>query len=213
MRFVAKLAAEDARGGEARIIAPGEMSQFLGPMPVERLPGVGPNTAQRLATLGARRARDLVEIGREALEDSLGSHGFTIWAAACGQGNDRVRAGRHPRSISQETTLREPERDRTALVEVLEGLADRLARQLELEGLRTARVVLKLRYDDGERTTRSRSTDQELSAGRQLLAVAQELLDRTDAGARSVSLLGLAATRLQRGPHADRQLTLFPAGE
>lgn len=213
VRFVAKLAAQDALQGEPRIVPVSEVAAFLGPLPVDRLPGVGPNTAERLAALGARTARDVVGLGREPLERALGNHGLAIWAAACGQGSDRVRAARHPRSISQETTLPRPERDRTALGEVLEILAERLARQLELEGLRAARLVLKLRYGDGEGLTRSRSSDQNLSSSRQLLAMAEELLERTDAGSRPVRLIGLAATRLAPGPHADRQLALFPSGE
>jgi len=213
VRFVAKLAAQEARPDQPRIVAASEIAQFLGPLPVDRLPGVGPNTAQRLTALGARRTEDVVTLGRERLEEALGSHGFAIWAVASGQGSDRIRPARHPRTISQEMTLPRPERDLTALEEVLENLAEGLARQLELEGLRAMRLVLKLRYADGDRTTRSRSSDQNLSGSRHLMAIAQELLERTDAGNRPVRLLGLAASRLTPGPNADRQLTLFPAGE
>ncbi len=212
-RFVAKLAAEEATPGKPRIVTREEVGTFLATLSVDRLPGVGPNTARRLGELGAHRVTDLLRLGRDALEGSLGSHGFAIWAAANGQGSDRIRAARHPRSVSQETTLPQPERDRGVLAEVLEALAEGLARHLELEELRTTRIVLKLRYADGERTTRSRSTDRNLCSSRELFGIAHELLDHTEAGSRPLRLLGLAATRLTSKPRSDRQLTLFPSGE
>ena len=124
----------------------------------------------------------------------------------------RATTGFAPRAIqtlSQEATLAAGEIDRVALAGQLRGLAERLERALALEGLVTRRLVLKLRYADGERVTRSLSLDRGVATASELLALAQELLARTHAGSRPVRLLGLAATGLERPRRDERQLMLF----
>ena len=93
--------------------------RFLAPLPVACLPGVGPNTEARLAELGAPTVGELIALGRAALERDLGNHGLAILASALGQGDDRVRAARHPQTLSQEATLAAGEIDRVALAEQL----------------------------------------------------------------------------------------------
>jgi DNA polymerase-4 len=208
-RALARVACE--RAGDAGFlgIAAADVERFLAPLPVTCLPGVGPNTAARLAELGAPSVGALIALGRAAIEREFGNHGLTILASALGQGDDRVRAARHPQTLSQEATLAAGEIDLVALAEQLRGLSERLERALALEGLVTRRVVLKLRYDDGERVTRTQSLEHGLAAAGELLALAQDLLARTHAGSRPVRLLGLTASGLERPRRDERQLSLF----
>ena len=210
VKFIARLAAEEA--GEASFLAieAGDVAAFLGKLPVSRLPGVGPNTAARLAELGASTVAELVALGRGPIERELGNHGLAVLAAAMGRGDDRLRAASHPQTLSQEVTLREGELDRAVLGEQLRLLADRLERALVLEGLAARRLVLKVRYADGERITRSVSLEHGVVAtGRELLDRAAVLLERTQAGSRPLRLLGLAVSGLARPRREDRQLSLF----
>ncbi len=213
VRFVAQVAAREAGSEGIRVVEPGEVMRFLAPLPAQRLPGVGPNTLERLSALGLRTAGDVAAAGRDLLERHFGNHGLGIWAAAMGQGSDRVRTASHPRTVSQEMTLPQGERDRAMQSQVLATLADRVAHHLELEGLVTRRVVLKLRFGDGDQITRTRSRERPLSESGELLAAAEELLERADVGGRALRLLGLSATRLSRSAAVDAQLPLFPPGE
>jgi len=212
VKYLAKLAAEEAGPDGFLAIAPERIGSFLHPLPVERLPGVGAKTAGRLAELGVRTVGELVAAGRAAVEGALGNHGLAILAAAMGQGDDRVRAAAHPQSLSQEATLPEDAIDRALLVEPLRALAERLERALALEGLATRRLALKVRYADGERITRTVSLERGVGAAAELLEVALELLGRTQAGTRPVRLLGLGASSLHRPRRDDRQLDLFGEG-
>jgi nucleotidyltransferase/DNA polymerase involved in DNA repair len=209
VKFVARLAAEEAGAEGFLAVAPARVAAFLHPLPVARLPGVGPHTAVRLAELGVRTAGDVVALGRAAIERSLGNHGLAVLAAACGQGDDRIRGAAHPQSISQEITLAEDTLDRALLGEEVRGLSERLARALGVEGLIARRLALKLRYADGERITRSVSVERGVATADEISGVAGDLLGRTQAGTRPVRLLGLAASRLLRPERDDRQLTLF----
>lgn len=208
-KLLARLAAEEAGDAGFREVTPAAVASFLAPLPVTRLPGVGPNTEARLAGLGARTVGELVALGRAPVERALGNHGLAILAAALGQGDDRVRAARHPQTLSQETTLPADEIDRLLLEEQLRGLAERLERALALEGLESSRVELKVRYGDGQRVTRSRALGRGVVAAGELLEIAQALLARTQAGTRPIRLLGLAATGLARPRRDERQLPLF----
>ena len=208
-RALARIACERAGPSGFLGVAVSEVEGFLAPLPVTCLPGVGPNTAARLAELGAPTVGALVALGRSVIEREFGNHGLAILASALGQGDDRVRAARHPQTLSQEATLAAGEIDLLALAEQLRGLAERLERALALEGLVTRRIVLKLRYADGERVTRTQSLERGLAAAGELFALAQELLARTHAGSRPIRLLGLTASGLERPRRDERQLSLF----
>jgi DNA polymerase-4 len=213
VKFLAQLAAEEAGLEGVLVVESAQVAAFLGPLPVSRLPGAGARTAQRLAELGVRTVGELVAAGREAVERALGNHGLAILAAAQGQGDDRVRAAAHPQTVSQEATLVEDAVDRALLVESLRSLAERLERGLALEDLAARRLALKVRYADGERVTRSVSLERGVGAAAEILEVALALLGRTQAGARPVRLLGLAASGLHRPRREEqRQLDLFGEG-
>ncbi len=213
VRFVAQLAAREAGEDGVRVVLPGEVRAFLAPLPADRLPGVGPNTAERLSELGLRRAGELAAADRDLLEEKLGNHGLAIWAAARGQGSDQIRAASHSRTVSQEMTLGSGERDRGVLGEALRDLSERVAHHLELEALVSKRLILKLRFDDGEQITRTLSREEPVSSLEQIQTLAGELLQRADVGARPLRLLGITASQLSRRTARDAQLPLFPPAE
>jgi DNA polymerase-4 len=211
VKFLARLAAEEAGPEGFLEVAPTRVRPFLEGLPVSRLPGVGRKTEARLSELGVRRVGELIALGRASVERALGNHGLAILAAAHGQGDDRVRAAPHPQSLSQEATLAEGVLDRAELGEQLHGLAERLERALALEGVTARRLALRVRFSDGEQTTRSVSLDRGVSAAARILELAAALLARTQAGLRPVRGLGLAASALARPRRDERQLGLFDA--
>jgi DNA polymerase-4 len=212
VKFVARLAAEEAGPGGVRRVSHDALRAFLHPLPVQRLPGVGPHTLEALRELGIARIGDLAGARRRDVEERLGNHGLTLLAAAQGQGEARLRPAPHTRSLSQESTLGAGERDLGVLEERLAELAGGLASALARERLGTRRLVLKVRYEDQELVTRSRTLERAVAAREEIAEGARELLRRTQAGERPVRLLGLAAFSLTARPRDDRQLRLF-AGE
>lgn len=209
VKFVARLAAEEAGPDGFRSVEPAEVERFLGPLAVSRLPGVGPNTVAKLAEIEARTIAELAALPRTVVETQLGNRGLELLAAALGRGDDRVRAARHPQTLSFEATLAAGEIDRSALGDRLRVLAERLERALALEGLVAHRLVLKLRYEDGEAASRTLSLDRGIATAAEVVERATDLLARTHAGSRPVRLVGLAATRLERPRRDERQLRLF----
>jgi DNA polymerase IV len=213
VKFVAKLAAEEADAGGIRRIAHDGIRAFLAPLPVDRLPGVGPHTLAAFRDLGVATAGDLASAARRAVEERLGNHGLALLSAAQGHGEARLRPAPHSRSLSQESTLAASERDAVVLERVLRELAGSLAAALARERLATRRLVLKVRYGDADTVTRSQTLPRALAGADELAERGLDLLRRTQAGDRAVRLLGLAAFQLTARPRDDRQLRLFAGDE
>lgn len=209
VKFVARLAAEEAGAAGVRRVGTGEIARFLHPLPVERLPGVGPRTGVRLRELGVRTVGALAELAPRTVEEALGNHGLAILDYARGRDAGAVRAAPVRRTLSQEVTLPRPEQDLTALGERLGELAQGLETALARERQAARRLTLKVRYEDRETVTRTRTLPRAVASAGDLAAAARELLGRTQAGTRAVGLIGLTASQLVRARRDDRQLDLF----
>ncbi len=85
----------------------------------------------------------------------------------------------------------------------------RLEAALALEDLAGRKVALRVRFDDGEQTSRSRTLRRPVAAAADLGETARELLGRTQAGSRAVRGLALSLSGLVRRQRDDRQLGLF----
>jgi DNA polymerase IV len=111
-----------------------------------------------------------------------------------------VRAGRGRRSIGSQSALGSRPRSPEALDAVAVALVDRVARRMRKGGRVGRTVILRLRWGDFTRATRSRtlprptaSTATLLVALRALLAAEQQTIAR-----RSLTLLGVTITNLER---------------
>lgn len=208
-KFLARIAAEVAGEPGLLRVPAGDEVAFLAPLPVAVLPGVGPKTLARLRELGAKRIGDLSRVGRDELERALGNHGLRLLELARGSDFQPVRAARAPASLSQETTFDEPQLDAPIVAERLQRLAASLEAALRRQGLGARRIAVRVRYADHESTTRTRTLDRPVGLARDLVEVAEGLLERTDVGARAIRTLGLRLGALGGAPGDDRQLDLF----
>ncbi len=209
IKYVARLAAEEAGPEGVLLIPASEMRAFLDPLSPARLPGVGPRTLERLEALGVTTVGELATRPREQIERALGNHGLAVQDLALGRDAGRVRAAPHPRSISQGGALPRPELERRAIERRLEELAQALVRSLALERLAARKVSLRLGYADGESSSRSRTVRPPLRRVEELVPRVAELLDRTEVGERPVARVGIAVSDLVRVRRDDRQLDLF----
>jgi len=209
-KFIARLAAQELRESGIRQISNGAEHDFLAPLAVTRLDGVGRKTAATLDSAGARTIGDVVELGRARLEEMFGAHGLRIHAFAAGRDDEPVRAASRPQSISRESTIQTELLDLTVLVEQLAGLAQQLEEELRRQNLATGKVALKVRYADQGAVNRSRTLSGPIAQARELLNTAEQLLRRTQAGARPVRGLGLQLSALVPATEGGRQLELFP---
>jgi DNA polymerase-4 len=176
----------------------GELA-FLHPLPVERLWGVGPITAKKLHERSITTVAQVAELGEAALVSILGrAAGRHLHALAHNRDPRRVDTGRRRRSIGSQRALGRRPHSPEALDADLIALVDRLTRRLRAAHRVGRTVVLRLRFDDFTRATRSHTlreatadTEVMLAAARALLAAALPMIRE-----RGITLIGLSFTNL-----------------
>lgn len=208
-KFLAKVASAVAKPDGLRLVEPGGELEFLHPLPVERLWGVGEVTARTLREHGVTRIGQLAELGEDGLRGMLGPAAARhLSALAVARDPRRVETGKRRRSIGAQRALGRRHRAPEEIDSYLHGLADRLGRRLRAADRVSRTVVLRLRFDDFSRATRSHTmpaaTDDTavlLGAARRLLSSAMPLIEE-----RGLTLVGLALTNL--ADTDPRQLSL-----
>jgi DNA polymerase IV len=200
-RVLAKVASGVAKPDGLLVVPPGGERAFLDPLAVECLWGVGPATARRLHALGIARVGQLARLGEATLVTLLGrSAGRQVHALAHGGDPRPVRRGRGRRSVGSQCALGRGPRPPEAVDAVLVGLVDRVTRRLRAGGRAGRTVVLRLRFDDFSRATRSHTLPAATAASRPVLAAARALLAaaRPAIDRRGLTLVGIAVTGLER---------------
>jgi DNA polymerase-4 len=207
-KSLAKVASGVAKPDGLLVVEPEEEEAFLHPLDVGRLWGVGPVTRRKLAALGIVTVGDLAARPEAELVGALGrAAGRHVHALAHCRDPRPVRTGRRRRSVGAQSALPRGTRAGPELETRLAALVDRVTRRMRKAGRAGRTVILRLRFDDYTRATRSRTlpeptagTADVLAAARALLAEAAPLVD-----ARGLTLVGITVTNLDGGAG---QLTL-----
>jgi len=162
--------------------------------------GGNADAAARLRERGIVTVRQVADLPESALMSIVGpAAGRHLHALAHNRDPRRVRVGRRRRSIGTQRALGRGRRSHEELDTVLVALVDRLARRLRAAERVCRTVVLRLRFSDFSRATRSHTlleatarTEPILATARGLLAAATPLIDR-----QGLTLMGVAFTNLE----------------
>ncbi|WP_281688954.1 DNA polymerase IV [Pseudonocardia thermophila] len=208
-KFLAKVASGVAKpDGLLHVPADREL-QFLHPLPVEKLWGVGPVTAAKLHALGVRTVGEAAALGEGPLVGLVGkAEGHKLHALSHNRDPRAVDPGRRRRSIGSQRALGHRPRSPEELDAILVGTVDRLGRRLRGAHRVCRTVVLRLRFADFSRATRSRTLAAPTAHTPTILAAARRLLaaELPRIAADGITLLGLSLTNL--APDEPCQLTL-----
>ena len=209
-KFLAKVASGVAKPDGLLVVPPDDELGFLHPLPVERLWGVGRVSAAKLHDRGIRTVGQVAALDEAMLVYVLGrAAGRQIHALAHNRDPRRVETGRRRRSIGSQRALGRRPKTLAEIDATLVAIIDRVARRLRAAGRLCRTVVLRLRFDDFSRATRSltlgRLTAQSqtlLEAARRLLAHALPLIV-----ARGLTLVGISLTNLESAARAQLSFT------
>ncbi len=210
-KFLAKAATEVNKPNGITVITPRQAAAFIDQLPVGKFFGVGRVTEKRMLQLGIRNGRDLRKFGREDLVFHFGRQGAFFHDIARGVDNRPVAPARRRKSIGSETTFQQDLIKLSEIIAVLESMSRKLAEMLAEKGLHGRTATLKVRYHDFRTITRS-NTIMPISSAEQIMEQVRILLPRTEAGKKSVRLLGISVSKLGKaGKSGPVQLTLpFP---
>ena len=201
-KFLAKVASGVAKPDGLLIVPPDGELAFLHPLPVERLWGVGPVTASKLRALGLTTVGEVAQLSEAALIALLGrASGRHLHALAHNRDRRPVQAPRRRRSVGAQRALGRSPRSLDDVDAALVALVDRVTRRMRAAGRVGRTVVLRLRFADFSRATRSHTlphptanTETILITARGLLAIATPMIER-----RGITLVGVAVSNLEDG--------------
>jgi DNA polymerase-4 len=201
-KFLAKVASGVAKPDGLLVVPPDGELEFLHPLPVERLWGVGAVTAQKLREWGITTVGEVARLAESTLVSMVGrASGRQLHALAHNRDPRPVKRRPRRRSMGAQHALGRGRRSAEELDAILVGLVDRVARRMRAARRVCRTVVLRLRFDDFTRATRSRTmteatarTSAILLTARALVAVAEPTIAR-----RGLTLIGVALTNLGEG--------------
>jgi len=212
-KFLAKVASGVAKPDGLLVVPPERELAFLHPLPVERIWGVGRVTAAKLHGRGIQTVGEVARLAEPALVSLLGrASGRHLHALAHNRDPRPVRPNRRRGSIGAQRALGRRPKELDDVDAALVGLVDRVARRMRAAGRVGRTVVLRLRFDDFSRATRSHtlpyptaSTQAILAAARALLATATPVIE-----ARGITLVGVAVGNLGEGRCVQLALPFDP---
>jgi DNA polymerase-4 len=199
-KFLAKLASGVAKPDGLLVVEPADEMAFLHPLPVERLWGVGPKTAAKLHERGLAHVGEVAAVPEDVLVSMLGrASGRQLHALAHNHDPRRVVTSRRRSSIGSQRALGLRRTTAADLDASAVAIVDRVTRRMRSAQRVGRTVVVRLRFDDMTRATRSYTlpeptahTPTVLGCVRSLLAQASPTITE-----RGITLVGVSITNLQ----------------
>jgi len=196
-KFLAKIASAWKKPDGLTVIAPSRVEMFLQKLPVDALWGVGPVTATRLRERGIERLVDVRTATPEVLREAVGSAADSLRQLADGIDDREVEPNREVKSSGTENTYTQDLTDIHEIRREIDQMARDGAAWLERKELLCRTVTIKVRYNDFTTITRSHSRSPATRDAEDIAIRAVSLLDRTEAAARPVRLLGVSVHNLE----------------
>jgi DNA polymerase IV len=210
-KFLAKVASGVAKPDGLLLVPPEDELAFLHPLEVERLWGVGPVTGRKLRAVGITTVGQVATLPEDLLIILVGkSAGRQLHALAHNRDPRRVVRGRRRGSIgSQRARGRRSWTPEDADADLI-AIVDRVTRRMRKARRVGRTVILRLRFGDFSRATRSRtlwdstaSTEVILRTARELLTEVLPVLER-----RGLTLLGISVANLENADAVQLSLPL-----
>ena len=198
-KFLAKVASALAKPDGLLVVPLAGELDFLHPLPVERVWGVGRVTAEKLRTCGITTVGELAQVDDAVLAALLGRAAARHLHALANNVDARsVRPRRRRRSVGSQRALGRRRRSPEEIDADLVALVDRITRRLRASKRVGRTVVLRFRFADFSRASRSHTlrhstaeTEVVLAVARSLFAAAQPMVDQ-----RGLTLIGVAIANL-----------------
>ncbi|HEY6067429.1 MAG TPA: DNA polymerase IV [Gaiellaceae bacterium] len=212
-KFLAKVASGVAKPDGLLVVPPESELDFLHPLEVERLWGVGTVTAAKLHARGITTVGQVARLAEGSLVSLLGrASGRQLHALSHNRDLRRVRVGRRRGSIGSQRALGRRPRSLADVDTIVVGLVDRVTRRMRAARRIGRTVVLRLRFDDFSRATRSHTlpyptaqTGVILATARGLLAASVPTIER-----QGLTLVGIAVANLEDGRTTQLMLPFDP---
>ncbi len=205
-KFLAKIASDLDKPDGLSLIAPGQAAAFIEKLPIEQFHGVGPATAAKMKALGIESGADLKTRERHQLMATFGKAGDYYYKVVRAEDNRAVNPNRIRKSIGAEKSFFKDLHQQIEMEAALQSIAEEVHQRLIQNRRGGYRFTLKIKYDNYDVITRSRTLETPIQSVADILSLAKSLLLAHVTPHRPVRLLGITLSNLT-DPQDYRQLS------
>jgi DNA polymerase IV (DinB-like DNA polymerase) len=175
-KTIAKIASDFVKPDGLSVVEQEKVREFLGPLPVKKIPGVGPKTEKILKQMEIESVEHLARCDVQKLVVLFGKYGWRLHLVAHGIDDSEVEEKRERKSLSRERTLDEHTRDGEIITRYIDVLAEEVHEKLVSEGVVFKTVGIKVKFDDFSVRTRAKTLTSFHSDLASLKKTAKELM-------------------------------------
>ena len=198
-KLVAKIASETQKPDGLTIVREEDVRKFLGPLPVRKLLGVGRKTGQMLEDMGIKTIEDLAHFDPSVLTESFGVMGTQLYLMAHGIDRSEVEESSEVKSIGRDVTFLEDTGDFGCVLNALDGLSEEVSRNVLDRQLYFRTVTVRVRYENFETHTHSKTLPFMTDRLQDLKKAAGELMLPYFKLGRKIRLVGVRVSSLVSG--------------
>ncbi len=204
-KLAAKIASDYQKPDGLTIVKEDEVEKFLVPLPARKLLWVGRKTEEKLKAMGIATIGDLAHYDPAVLTETFGVMGTQMYLMARGIDRSDVEPRTEVKSISHETTFEEDTADADTVLKALNALSEEVCKEVLNQSLFFKTVTVKVRYENFETHTRSKTLPFMTNRSQDLKKTAKELLQAYLRHNRKVRLIGVRVSSFVKG---EKQKTL-----
>jgi DNA polymerase IV (DinB-like DNA polymerase) len=204
-KLIAKIASDYQKPDGLTLVKPQDAEKFLEPLSVRKLLWVGRKTEEKLKALGVETVGDLARFDASVLAEMFGVAGTQMYLSAHGVDRSPVEERTGVKSIGHETTFEEDTADLTVLFPALDAMAEEVSKEAQSRRLFFKNVTIKIRYENFETHTRSKTLQFMTNRPQDIRKNARELLQPYLQPDRKIRLLGVRVSSFVSG---EKQQTL-----
>lgn len=207
-KFLAKMASSRRKPNGQFVIPPENAEAFIEGLPIGKFHGIGPSTEEKMRRLGINNGADLKAQNSTFLEFHFGKSGHYFYLISRGIDNRLVTPDRERKSVGAENTFFIDLQTFEQAKEALTPLIDKVSRHCQSKDLSGRTVTLKVKFNDFEQITRSKSVNGPINDANSISENVDHLLRSVYPFAKPVRLLGVTISSFYASSSQQAQLAL-----
>ncbi|MDH5753697.1 MAG: DNA polymerase IV [Candidatus Bathyarchaeota archaeon] len=195
-KLVAKIASDIQKPDGLTLVKEEDAEKFFAPLPVRKLLWVGRKTEQKLKIMGIKTIGDLANYDPAVLTETFGVMGTQLYLMAHGIDKSEVKERSDVKSISRDVTFEEDTADFDFVLNTLGRLSEEVHKDVWEQNLCFKTVTVKVRYENFETHTHSKTLPFITDRLQDLKKTARELMQDYLKLDRKIRLVGVRVSNL-----------------
>ncbi len=190
-KYLAKLASDLEKPDGFTVMTRQKAEKILPDLPIRKIWGVGSKTEKDLQELGMFKIKDIQRADVLLLKRVLGKRAEEVRQLSYGIDERQLETVQTAKSYGEERTLSKDEHRIDVLRTYVNDFAEELSERLVRSHLKARTVTLKMRYDDFDSISRSKTVEKAVDDKGSIAKIAVSLMNKTDLPNRRVRLIGV----------------------